>query len=341
MNRLMGVSAAALMALSGCSSIEQVPLVYVSTSKVGVSVETGSPEAPGASLMIGVDLTDAAFVPVAVVQRCEGDTVELIQACANEIQKILGAHGFSSSEQNSQLSEIKQELESSTQGYQNAVKAYQEAVAKRERLADTVTELETASALIASFDESQSRASVELDDELERHEEQLRPWVSAIVPESEEVTAARSLVQGANLDQARTERDQAVRELGAAETALNENKAAFDRVVGRVQGLVIDSETSGATRDDALSVFGSFDGEIGASANTTDGATVSLGKSFSTGVAAQQLSQGIGNAKEVESKAQCLFALNEVLKAATAEQRASFELEDMTQLCRPTRQTER
>ncbi len=83
-------------------------------------------------------------------------------------------------------------------------------------------------------------------------------------------------------------------------------------------------------KSDAYSVFGSFDSgtKLNKSTDTSDGisAGVSLGKMFSTGVAAQNVSQGIQESSSYLARKQCLDSLSKVLggSTATAEQAVSI-----------------
>ena len=82
-------------------------------------------------------------------------------------------------------------------------------------------------------------------------------------------------------------------------------------------------------KEDALSVFGSFDGDAGAN---KDSATLGVGKVFSTGVASQHLTQGLGRASSVAVRAKCIQSVSEIAKSLPDEPKAKL-LAQIGEIC--------
>lgn len=89
------------------------------------------------------------------------------------------------------------------------------------------------------------------------------------------------------------------------------------------------NERSGDDKEDALSVFGSFNGSAKGDAK---GAGLALGKSFSTGVAAQNLTQGLAGGSKQVAIAACIDAGERAIQGAAPADQTLLRTRFMT-LC--------
>lgn len=76
-------------------------------------------------------------------------------------------------------------------------------------------------------------------------------------------------------------------------------------------------------RGDALSVFGSFSGQVDSRAGVESSVSLNLGKTFATGVAAQGFSERVGDAAIVAARSECLANLAEALEGVDMTQDAN------------------
>lgn len=307
---------------SGCSSVDQVPLVYVSTAKVGVNVETGSAETPGASLLIGVDLTDAAYVPVAVARRCDTANAELFEACLDDNLRIMTIWGSSkdvSETERARIAELRNQLEAQKSQLNTLDRAY-EAALEQERQASTV--------------QARSEAAREAVEALEvaEHEwlqnpdtgEQPFPRAAELATERDAVNENAATL----LRTAQSNREDQRR-------ALDEARNSLWSLLGQVERF-IPSAARGTSIDqkDALSVFGSFNGDIGAKTDEGVSSSVKLGKTFSTGVAAQHLTKGIGEAQGVGATTECYAAAKALYAELNEQQQSKVIPSELLAACR-------
>jgi hypothetical protein len=294
---IASVLGAASVALAGCSSVDQVPLVYVSTAKVGINVESGSAETPGASIMIGVDLTDAAYVPVAVTRYCRGDTVEMMKLCVNDLAEIELIKGKSDdftendkariAQLATEASDLSKRMENTANGYSRALEAQAEAAAR-------FRDAELADKLATELTQEKSRL---VDQAAFAKEGQLVEAKKV----AGELAQRQGVLTGANQN------------LTSKRNALNTDNGTLDRLMKSFAELIPQRNGNSLGQDDALSVFGTFSGRLGGKAGTETATNVTLGKSFSTGIAAQHLSRGFADREKIfaEKRSECIKAVTD------------------------------
>lgn len=316
----LAVSALAAIGLAGCSSVDQVPLVYVSTVKVGLNVESGSAETPGAKLMIGVDATDAAYVPVAVARTCKGDTVAMMELCVSNLAQIVQIGGASKNlTQNDRLeftrlaaatTKLSQDLKAVDQQYAAALLAEPAAVAA---VSEAIAARNTAIALEAEKANLQGTGGVFAKDA--------------------ELTAAQSLAGQI------TGRQQALdaikRRQSDARQDIEKTRVALSNLLDRFQNLIPETDGESRGQADALSVFGTFTGDLGAQGDQGVKSGVKLGKSFSTGIAAQNLASGVADRERESAKNRgtCLKAATEGFAGLPDNQRTDDMLKVLLGKC--------
>ncbi|WP_157773671.1 hypothetical protein [Variovorax atrisoli] len=291
------------IAVAGCAPLQQAPLVYSSKVTVGMDVSATATEQPGVSVNFGYKQVDAAYVPVAVAKPCdEGASTK--QNCTHSsyaLKKIEGTNnvGDSSVPKSAlQAAEDKiNQFKRTSLERDKAENEYDKAVAKARELQK---------ALNNYVDSNQSALSVAGG----KAEASRSPDEKVLLGERETLAnrfnAARS-------------------EVGLAIAKKEKADEAFD--AANVAGLAEAFSLVGGEnkKTDAYSVFGSFDANTKARAEA--GTTVApkvetaltIGKVFSTGVASQNLTEGMrtyyagaGVAQVERAKAECLASGSDI-----------------------------
>lgn len=311
MNKAILVAILATPALAACYPMEQAPLVYASKSTIGIGVTAGTPENPGLDVTIGFKETNVALVPVAVAKYCRYSSATNCTHATYAMQIIRGgkvdtvanraidaAIAANQEEVIKLSSDIRQiELEKKTaESNLQLLERQSEAQAVLARLGTTPTEGELA---------SQTK---------ERTDAQLILATAAGVGTADAVTERARVASASALLQTKIERL----------TAVNNDIARL-----RLQ-LIPDTQGS---REDALSVYGTF---RGGGTGDAKGASLTGGKIFATGIAAQNLSEHAG-------VADCLAAvgvLAQQFKGENADEARNGLLSDAGEVCkhRPTSQ---
>lgn len=284
---------ASIAAVAACAPMEQAPLVYTSKVLVGAHVEAGTPENPGLAINLGIKGLDAAFVPVAVAKFCAagGD-------CEHEIYRLSPVAGTSDEAIDPALKDKLDavatrigQLQNDSQREQDRLAELTSQVEAHGRAQARLPELrQAAAALRTQRDQAQPEALGEIANRLAEAEKGLAEAEAVKLPPN---AAAR----------AQEHRD----EIARLATALAAAKA---------QQAELQLARDVARRDkkgDAFSVYGSFDGSA---EGGSDSAGLALGKVFSTGIAAQNLTQGIKDAAIASAKANCLAAVDAAVEAA-------------------------
>lgn len=311
--------------LPACSSVDQVPLVYVSTHKLGVSASSGTAESPGAKVVIGFESTDAAYVPVAVARVCgSGSAAAGVARNCNgvdyPVEPIRGGNALSSEERNAVARERTAAIAAAQGRLDSAVAELRRSGQEEAKALVALDRLAEDERNVIAFDTAQAAAPGVGADGL--------PLVRPAEPE--EIRAARrrlALLPVARSQMEASRRDHAIALEGVA-TGTEEVKG----LQAGLAALVSSDPKAGMTRNDALSVFGSFDGAVrtGVGAGET-GAGLNLGKSFATGVAAQELTDGIKAAavKSASAQAGCLGKLNEAVQGLPAAAQPAAMMEGL------------
>ena len=318
MRAKIGVMAAVL--LGGCSSVDQVPLVYVSTTKVGLNVESGSAEAPGASIMIGVDLTDAAYVPVAVARRCDGSSTEMMKICADRLLAILPIVGVSKAFSENDKARILA-LTDETRQLRNDLLAADSAYA------GAITDEENARDLL-----ERARAAKTTADRLGA-EKAGRADQSLAFPQEQQLQQALSEL--AQLSDREARHQQAAASRAAAREDLDAKRDDLKFLMDKFKAMVPDKSGAGLDQADALSVFGTFTGRMGGDVGQETAASVNLGKTFSTGVAAQNMASGVADGTRLAAKGRigCLAAIGATFSQLPQNERSVETLEKLLAHC--------
>lgn len=283
---VFSICSAAFLA-TACAPLMQAPLVYSSKIQGGLNVTTTSAETPGVEISLGFKALDAAYVPVAVARPCESRKPSECTAAAYDVVPIFGGNKESSG-----TVPTAEELARAERAYDDARNA--------RALASGRLEL-----AVNDRDEARTRK----DSAQSAREEATQVLAAAPQDDPTKVAAANLVATGAEANY-----EQAVRTLAAAELARGNSEAAFNQASGseliaKAAVETIRQALAGSTSDDkedALSVFGSFDGGAGTTTKTNEvTASLTMGKVFSTGVAAQNLTQGMGDSASRSATADC------------------------------------
>jgi hypothetical protein len=243
--------------------MEQAALTYSSKTTMGVSVAAGTADTPGLDVAIGFKEINAALVPVAVAKYCYKATAEQCQKTIYAMRLISGGKRdeIESLPIEKRISDINQDLE--------------QVIDQQKSQTTRLGELRAA----ISQNEAVNAANVELA--------KLGP---AADNESLEVQSRRSELAetlalqqpGLNLSQARTEvahLEKLQLTHSARISTLREEQGQLTKQLG---------SNRNRKRDDAFSVYGKFNGNAG---GNSQGASLTAGKVFATGVAAQNLTE--------------------------------------------------
>jgi hypothetical protein len=268
----------------GCTPLEQAPLVYSSAEKGGINVSASPAAASMVDVSIGYSLVDAAYVPVAVGKPC----AKMFQECENSrLTDVRGTHGtLSTPLTQEQIDKLKTASEEKTKAFDDAKKAFDLVNTKpapSKPLRDTAkvsdaavviaqTKFETAATDLAAAPADATKLQAKADAETA-----LNAAKAKAKTDNDAAAAAETVENTAN-------------------TAIANAKAILDNAQRQAANAAGDYATalrtghSEARQEDALSVFGTFNAKM---KGEKDAAQLAFGKTFSTGIAAQNVSMGV------------------------------------------------
>ena len=284
------MATAIICALSGCTALPQSALIYTSRSTVGVSLTSNPASSSGITLSAGVDIMDAAYVPVAVTSKArEGGSTE------QQVTLIKGNYG-------------------SSDGKKDPEKLTRD---NKQKIEDYVRALNRVTTLSLQAD-ALSKVQKDIDSLRATHNDavsKLSALTGTTTASQTDLDNARSAEKTAN--NALNDKTQQYPSLEAnlkfATDKLQEAKANAN------EKLTAAAEAAGLLqqdKSDAYSVYGRFDGNVSsgtAVAAPADGkpvpsASVALlaGKIFSTGVASQNLTEAAKIEATTRSFTECI-----------------------------------
>ncbi|MDO9487358.1 MAG: hypothetical protein Q7J32_03215 [Sphingomonadaceae bacterium] len=279
--------------IGACAPMEQAPLVYTSKVLVGAHVEAGTPENPGLAINLGIKGLDAAFVPVAVAKWCANG-----QNCQEKIYERQMVVGTSEEAIDPALKERLASLATRIGQIQNDTKREQD-------------QLNDLTALIEAHERAKLRIP-ELRQTVKSYQtEQDSAAPEMVTQVAENLAKAKKSLEEAEALQLPVNSDKRLQQHRdeIARLAIELTSAKAQQVDAQLAREVARKDT----KNDAFSVYGSFDGNA---AGDKDSAGLSLGKVFSTGIAAQNLTQGIREAAHSSSKAACISAVDDAVARA-------------------------
>jgi hypothetical protein len=302
MKRLRCVLAVLTLAAltQACAPLQQAPLVYSSKQSLGVDFSTATTEQPGLALNLGFKSVDAAYVPVAVAKACDAN-VDSKTTCGGDNYRLREIKGNRHTNDSSNSSTSLDEARVIVQGFADASaakKAADVAVAAaesdREKLSDPLKTATTAAATaLQAFNDATKNQPANPTPEAAQ--------ALANIAETRKTTAD----EAARLQALLTNADA---KIAKAREKAKETQAKLDQMpLTKIADALKIVVTENSQRQDAYSVFGSFSANTSFGTSTTASAAstsssgnavaatagVNLGKIFSTGVASQNLTEGI------------------------------------------------
>ncbi len=268
---------ASVLLISGCAPLQQAPLMYTSKQVFGVDISAPTTESAGVTMNLGFKNVDAAYVPIAVSKDGNNEKIELVSA------------SYGRGESNGEKSD-KEQLDR-INAFQNALKSEQ----------DVRKTWQENSELLDLAGKYNDRVDQVTKDGLE--DGALQEFISNNEPIkriSEIVGLAR------NRDVIPVHLMEKLKgNVVSAENTLKIKSAELEEAKKSLAELLY------VNRRDAMSVYGSFGATTGAD---TTSISNKLGKMFSTGVAAQNLTEGIANEGKSLAAGQFLSYCIELIK---------------------------
>lgn len=269
-----------LFFIAGCAPLSQAPLVYNSKTIFGGRISATNPQTPGVDINVGFTQEDSAFIPVAVAklpQKLGGDTGNA------DITLIKGTYAGAVNPAS---------IETAAAALRDAQVTLNQ---KSAELIDIQKQIDANDAQNATYaDLKQQQITLTTD------KNNLDPNSPEFVAKNNALQSIANQLAAFPLPKAMSDQTlqlksnliQAQAEKNSAETNVKKATAELEKVEGKT---------------DAYSVFGSFDSGTNLTGSTSAGIT--LGKLFSTGVAAQNVSQGIQESHKYLAIKACLDSL--------------------------------
>ena len=265
--------ALSLLALAACAPLPQAALVYSSRVSFGVTVTSNPASASGATLSIGYDQLDAAYVPVSVAGANKAGTSDLV------LEQVRAKYSNSNDlePQSADAANL-----AKVNDYLNAAKAAETTKGSIQALSSQKTPIEPLKSqlALASSRLTQLKAS-RLD---------TKEAASQLQDAKGQLASAQASNQTI---------DSKIQQLTPSPTAAEQAASA------KRPAALEAAKQLGLVREDALSVYGRFDGKSDAG---TTAVGLAIGKVFSTGIAAQSLAEGAGRAAVTDAYTNCLGA---------------------------------
>lgn len=298
-----------VLLLGGCAHLEQAPLVYASKTTFGVDISSASTENPGISMNVGYKQVDAAYVPVAVARACReprigspstpqtGSPSTFIGSCSGPQYDLKIISGSSKRGSTDKEGAGESRADKAVQ-YINAFRRYADAASNAKAAGQKVEEIDAELSQkeqkwkTLSVQKAQYDAAVERNNKLpiSRQDSESTTFdteAMASVDNTPEIQ--RLMLLPSDLAFMR-DYSEIVKGLKEKRQLANEDYESKKSLVSALEAEAAAAKAfiSQNDRGDAYSVFGSFDG---ASDADKEGASIGLGKMFSTGVASQNLSE--------------------------------------------------
>jgi hypothetical protein len=288
---------------SACAPLQQAPLVYTSGQTIGVRVGSSPTQAEAIELMIGVKLLDAAYAPVAVARAPSTDLKgQEVDWGIKEIYGVFGEEMTPDAHKRLRLDELQ-----SVQEYLRAAELLKGAETSLQTAKKDFANRKQANATELALNETKRGDVKRLQTECSLPEKlcpternlELAGQLQAFDQQKSVLETQRDQVSNADVLKAEEELKRAQLEFKSKQT---EAVAALQKL-------------SNVSKKDALSVYGSFNSDVRADgARAGPGAALKLGKVFSTGVAAQNLSEAERNFGQSQALTACMTGLAEIAK---------------------------
>ncbi|MCO5414719.1 hypothetical protein [Ralstonia mojiangensis] len=292
-------AAAIAYALSGCTALPQSALIYSSRSTVGISLTSNPASSSGITVSAGVDIVDAAYVPVAVTAKAPDGS-----SGNSKVIPIEATYGSldGKKDPSTAVNEVNaQKIDDYVKALNNVaiLSAQVDALKEKDRLNNAYNSAKNASAALRQKNPPPNPADQQKAD-------------------TDEATAKQAFDTFSSLHPVNGDLQTATNQLQAAQAEANQKRTTAAEAAGLLK----------QEKRDAFSVYGRFDGNVsgGGTVAATDGkaapsTSVALlaGKVFSTGVASQNLTEAAKVSASKEAIAQCMSTVNAAVANMTTE----------------------
>ena len=307
---------------AGCAPLQQAPLVYTSSHVIGVKLGVAPTQPESMEAVIGYKDLDAAYAPVAVSNPHLDKAMQpgnKYDKDLYEIKEIYGIYGTQASAAGAtQLLTPEESVD---------MKTYFEEFSKKENSAITTSKAKadweekqiwkTLSEQLIK--ESKGRGCKELVRSMPIKDTYLNLFNCVAVDAQSEVRRMYGTLSDKNqsYDYFDSEERKAKAEYDKANDASQVALTNFARITDKVKGAL--EKLASIQKRDAISVYGSFDADTGAETakvqgtdtNGNNGVKVKVGKVFSTGVAAQNVSEAQKTVASAVVVSACINALGD------------------------------
>ncbi len=290
--------------ISACQPLQQAPLVYSSTAMVGLDIKSATADQPGFTANIGYKMVDAAYVPIAVAKPCDNNETD----CTNDVYKLKQIEGNNNvgneetDADNTLIDKFKliiAEKDEADKNRKAAEKKQQEvnktilAILKDLSGYQYIREVDQREAAIKTLQNEVDNLNQEIDqlNKGDKNDTTLQD-----IADKQRKKDNLFLLKNNLIDYKKAKTD--------FSTADNAVKIADEKIKNFNMHKLASALKQMNEKTDAYSVFGSFEGNtnVGGERN----ANVKLGKVFSTGVAAQNLTEGLGKYYTKMSSTKCV-----------------------------------
>lgn len=249
--------------VGACVPMEQSTLTYASRTTIGASISAGPTESGGLDVALGFKESNLGLVPVAVAKYCYKASAAQCQDMIYRMEVVLG-------DKKDSLASLPIEMR-----LRSNETEYSDLDRQRSVIADRIRGIEASQ---AKFEDAQNAQT------------ELSALAAPVVGEPVELGQRRSALA------ARIAASPGGFDAVQANKELGQLSAQRQQIEARMTAIQADSQSQAAKlgadsnhgRRDALSIYGKFDGSTTGGAN---GGSLTAGKIFATGVAAQNLTE--------------------------------------------------
>ncbi|HLD64957.1 MAG TPA: hypothetical protein VJA19_02830 [Pseudomonas sp.] len=287
----------------GCAPLQQAPLVYTSSHVVGVKLGMAPTQPESLEVVVGYKDLDAAYAPVAVSNPYLDEAIKpgnKYDKELYEIKEIYGIYGTqATAEAASQLltADESNDMKLFFEAYSGKKTSESIAIAAESKLNDARSLNELSESIKAELEKPGSCTKFSLSTTVSKLVEELLSCTGK-EEDKNEVSRLYSGLKDSNqtlivtrdaLKAAQQEKDKTSLDLAEKTRIHNEISSKVKKVLEKLASI---------QKRDAISVYGSFDADTVAGTNEDGakpldggGVNVKIGKVFSTGVAAQNISE--------------------------------------------------
>lgn len=315
-----------LAVATGCAPLHQAPLVYSSKTTLGVDIAATSTETPGMAFSVGFKSVDAAYVPIAVAKECPPSLGVDCLHSTFELKTIAG-ESINGGERAPTRSDLK--AEEIVKQYKFAQDEADNARKFRESALEFLTSLTSRKANLEDLQKRVSDYQISRP-ALQSEQVALEAKVGTGLVTPEEVSRLLVLKEKLNLEAVPTITQSQIQELQGFQSKIDAANLSIAEATSRLSDkenkvkefgskvIMTESYKNNINRRDAYSVYGRFESDSNMN-GTQKAASVGLGKVFSTGVASQNLADGLRHYYKNLGVAACYEAVGKLKTNTTTE----------------------